>query len=127
MGLNNKKVVRSVEVIFGLILILFGLNGFFQFMGLPEFNEAGGAYIGALFATRYIFPILGLVMLLSGIIFLVGRYVAFGSLILLPMSFNFILFHVFLDWNGWIGAFVVFILNIYLIWTRWDRFKILFR
>jgi len=123
MSLRNKKLILTVQIILGLSLIFFGLNLFFQFFGLPPFNEAGTNYLGALFATGFIFPIMGTVMLLTGILFVLNKCSPLATIILFPISLNIILFHIFLDSSGWITASVIFILNIYLIYVNFDAYK----
>jgi len=123
MTLKNKKVVRTIQIIFGIILIIFGLNGFFQFMGAPQFNEAGMAFLGALFSTGYIFPIMSVIWIISGLLFIINKWSALGAVLIFPFSINLILFHIFLDMASWYIAFVVLILNLYLIYIHWNSYK----
>jgi putative oxidoreductase len=123
MSLKNKKLVRTVQVILGLGLLFFGLNGFFQFAPPPTFNEAGSALLGALFATGYFFPIMAIIWILAGLMFLFNRYSALAALILLPISINILLFHIILDFSGATIGILVFILNIYMLYVHWDNYK----
>jgi len=123
MTFKNKKVVRTVQIVLGLALILFGLNLFFQFMPAIQFNEAGAAYLGALFNTGYIFPIMGIVWILAGLLFVLNRCSPFAAVLIFPISVNLVLFHLFLDFTGWIFALVIFILNIELIYAHWNAYK----
>ena len=126
MFLKNRKVVRTVQIIFGLILVLFGLNIFFQFMPGPQFNEAGTAYLGALFSTGFIFPVMGIVFLASGIMYVVGKFSAFASVLLFPFSINIMLFHLIIDVTGILVGFTIFVLNVYFILIDLEKFKPLF-
>ena len=126
MFLKNKKVVRIIQILFGLTLILFGLNMFFPFMPGPQFNEAGTAYLGALFNTGFIFPVMGIVFLASGIMYVIGKFSAFASVLLFPFSFNIILFHIILDTTGILLGLSIFVLNVYFIIIDLKKFKPLF-
>lgn len=123
MSLRNKKLVRTVQIIFGLMLLLFGLNMFFQFMPALQFNEAGSSFIGALFSTGYIFPIMGIVWILAGLLFVFNKCSPFAAVLVFPITINLILFHMILDSTGWIFAFVILILNLELIFAHWNAYK----
>jgi len=127
MSLRNKKLVRTVQIVFGLLLLLFGLNTFFQFMPAMQFNEAGSSFLGALFATGYIFPIIGIVWIFAGLLFLFNKSSAFAAVLIFPISLNIFLFHIILDFTGWIFGLVIFILNLELIIAHWDSYKTIFK
>ena len=123
MWLKNKVLAKTIHILLGIALIFFGLNMLFQFFAAGEFNEAATAYLSALFAAGYIFPILGILMILAGIAFIFKKGAPLGAIILFPITLNFVLFHIFLDATGWIGAVVIFILNIYIIYIHFDSYK----
>jgi len=123
MSLKNRKFVRTVQVIFGLILIVFGSNVFLEFMPVPEFNEAAGAYLGALFATGYIFPIMAILWILVGLLFIFNKCSPLGAVIIFPISLNILLFHIFLDSTGLTFGLIIFILNIYLLYVHWNSYR----
>ncbi|MCH7568733.1 MAG: hypothetical protein IIA87_04905 [Nanoarchaeota archaeon] len=123
MGLRNRKLVRTIQIIFGLGLIFFGTNMFFQFLASPEFNEAGSAFLGALFATGFIFPIMGTIWILAGLMFLFNKCSALAAIIIFPVSLNILLFHLLLDFTGALMGILVFILNIYLFYVHWNSYK----
>ena len=117
---------KVIQWVFGLVLIFFGLNGFLQFMPSPEFNEVGSAFLGALFSTGYIFPLMSAVWIVIGILFLLNRWSAFGAVVIFPISLNLIFFHLFLDVTGILFGLIVFVLNIYLLWVYRNTYKPLF-
>ena len=123
MGLRSKNFVRTIQIIFGIMLIVFGLNIFFQFMPAPEFNEAASAYLGALFATGYIFPIMAIVWILVGLLFIFNKCSPLGAVIIFPISLNIILFHIFLDFTGWLFGFMILILNLYMLYVHWNAYR----
>ena len=49
------KATLIVRILMGAMLIVFGLNKFLQFMSMPPPAPEMGAFMGALFATGYIF------------------------------------------------------------------------
>jgi len=123
MSLRSKKLVRTVQIIFGIILIVFGLNIFLEFMPALEFNEVASAYLGALFVTGYIFPIMAIVWILVGLLFIFNKCSPLGAVIIFPISLNILLFHIFLDFTGFLFGFIMFILNIYMLYAHWNSYR----
>ena len=126
MNLRNRKLVRTVQIIFGLYLAFFGLIGYFVNMPAPPYNEAGMAFLGALFATGYMFHLMSIVFVLSGFMFILNKWSAFGAVLLAPVTINIVLFHVFLDSAMWWMALIFAALNVYLGVIHWPRYKPMF-
>jgi len=123
MSLRGRGFVRTIQIILGLALLVFGLNVFLQFMPAVEFSEAGGAFAGALFGTEYIFPIIGIVFLLTGLLFTLNKYSALSAILLFPVTLNIILFHIFLDVSTMLFGLIIFILNVYMIRIHWKSYN----
>ena len=118
---------KVVRIIFGIALIIFGLNGFFMFLpGNPQFNEEAMAFLTALFATGYMFHLMSIIFVLSGVMFISNKWSAFGAVLLAPITFNILMFHIFLDFTGFLPALIPIILNIYLGIVHWPRYKPMF-
>lgn len=117
---------RILQITFGLILILFGLNGFFSFLPIPEKQGFAFEFLYTLRQARYIFPVVAIIMTTTGILLLLNRWVNLGLLIQLPVSFNIFAFHLFHDWHGLVAAYIIFGINIFLITRRFKQFKMLF-
>src|SRR5689334_24337948 len=114
------------QMLFGLILILFGMNGFFSFLPIPEKQGFAVEFMHVLHQTHYILPIVATIMTTTGLLLLLNKGENFGLLILLPVSFNIFAFHLFHDLPGLAAASVLFGMNIYLILKRLNQFKPLF-
>ena len=127
MNLRNRKFVRTVQIILGLYLVFVSISGFFQLLPPPEFNEAGSAFLGALFNTGYIFYLMQIIFLFSGLLFIFNKWSAFGTILLAPITVNILAFHVFLDFTGWWMALIFAILNVYLLAIHWPRYKPIFK
>ena len=110
----------------GLTFLVFGLNGFFQFLPMPPHDGAAGAFLGALAATGYVFPLLKGVEVLAGALLLSGRLVPLALTLLAPVIVNIAAFHLFLEPNP---VMVVFLLaaELYLAWTQRAAFRPLFQ
>jgi len=120
------NMIRTVQIIFGLILVLFGLNGFFSFLPLPEKQGFAFEFLHILHQARYIFPVIAIIMTTTGILLFLNRWVAFGLLIQLPISFNIFAFHLLHDSQGLLPACIIFSLNSFLILCDFRKFKTFF-
>ena len=61
------KGVVIARVFLGLAFVVFGLNGFLQFIPMPAPPEKAGAFLGALAATGYMFPLIKGTELFAGL------------------------------------------------------------
>ncbi len=112
--------------VLGLAMLVFGANKFLHFMPNPELPAEAGAFMGALDASGYIFPILGAAYLIAGLCLVLNKAVPFALLVLVPISINIVAFHLVYAPAGILFAAIVAVLNILLVYANWDRFKSLF-
>ena len=118
----NKRVVQVIRIIFGIMLIILGS---FSFMNLPipDYPAQAKAFLVALSNTGYINYTMGVIFIIVGLMFISGSYVALAALLLAPITVNIILFHLLLDVKSIILGLVVFLLNIFIACTVWDKYK----
>jgi hypothetical protein len=111
----------------GLAMLIFGANKFLNFMPPPENMPAdAGAFMGALADSGYIMPTLGIVYIIAGLLLVINKAVPFALILLVPVSFNIVAFHLRYDPDGVLFAAIIALLNLFLIITNWSRFKSLF-
>lgn len=120
-----KKLIPVVRIIFGILLAVLGS---FSFMNLPipNYPDKAKAFMVALSNTGYINYVIGIVFMIVGVMFIFGRFLALGALLLAPISFNIILFHVFLDISSIPLGLLVALLNGFIAYTQRDKYKQLF-
>ncbi len=130
MDFRNRKLVRTIQILTGIFLLFFGVVGYIpalmQALPPPQYNEAALAFLGALFATGYMNHVMALVFILSALMFIFDKWSAFGAVLLAPISFNILLFHLFLDFTGFWFALVIMAPNAYLLAVHWPKYKPLF-
>lgn len=110
--MNLYKILRTL---FGLILLLTGLNLIFQFAPIPEMAEPAMNFMVAIAAAKYVLPVSGLLCLAGGAAFVMNKYVALGALLILPFTFHIAAFHLTLDPATGLGSYVFFLLNLYML------------
>ncbi len=119
---NSKTVLR---IIFSIFLLFFGLNGLLQFAPMPEVGPEAGAFFGALASTKIFFPIIGIVEIVTGALLLLNRAVPLALVIIFPILFCAVLFHISLNPEGLLFALVGFVLNSILLFLFKEKYATL--
>lgn len=129
MKTPGNPIVRYLPVVarflLGLPLVVFGLNLFLNFIPQPEtpMLENALAFAGALAASGYMMPLIGLTQLFTGLCLLANRFVPLALVVFFPFMVNSIAFHVFLEPTGLPMAGVFLALNLYLAWTCREAYR----
>ena len=119
--------VIIARVLLGLIYFVFGLNFFIPFLpAQPAPTGLVASFTGGLFQSGYFFQFLKGIEVILGIALLAGWFVPLALVILMPITINILLFHVFLAPEGSAVGIVILILEIYLAWAYRDYFRPLF-
>ena len=120
-------IAMIARYLLGLAMLVFGANKFFNFMPQPELPADALAFMGQLMNSGYILPTLGVIYLLAGLLLVINKAVPFALIILVPVSFNIVAFHLKFAPEGVLFAAVVAVLNLFLIYSNWNEFKSLFK
>jgi uncharacterized membrane protein YphA (DoxX/SURF4 family) len=120
-----KIATLIARIILGLIFLVFGLNGFLQFLPQPAMPQEAISFFGGLAATGYMLPLLFGTQIVGGALMLVGS-VPLGLVILAPIIVNIVAFHVFLTPGGLPLAIVVSALAVFLAWRHQGSYGPLF-
>lgn len=108
------KLDMAAQALLGIIFFVFGLNGFLNFLPMPELGEQAGKFMGGLGGSGYFFPALKLVEVTAGLALLVRLFAPLALLLLAPVVVQILLFHVFLEPGGLPLAIVITLLEAYL-------------
>ena len=105
-----KIVTLIARILLGLIFVVFGLNGFLNFLSMgPMPTGLAGQFMGALIVSHYYWVIAAL-QVVGGALLLVNRFVPLALVLLGPVIVNIICYHVFLNPSGALPAAVVTVL-----------------
>jgi putative oxidoreductase len=110
----------------GVIFLVFGLNGFLHFIPLPPPGGIAGQFMGALYASHYLWVIFAF-QLVAGVLLLINRYVPFAVAVLAPVIVNILSFHALMAPSGLPLALVVTVLWALIFVDVWPAFAGLFQ
>jgi len=94
------KATLIVRSLVGLIFVVFGLNGFLNFLPMPAPAPAAGKFYMALMATGYFLPLLKITEIVAGTMLLSNKLPALGIILLAPIIVQIFFFHAVLDPAG---------------------------
>jgi putative oxidoreductase len=121
-----KILTLIARILLGLICVVFGLNGFLNFLSMgPMPTGLAGQFIGALAASHY-FWVVSAVQIAGGALLLVNRFVPLALVLLGPIIVNIISYHVFLNHIGAGPAVVVTVLWLILFYGNRQHFSGIF-
>ena len=107
------------RLLMGLPLIVFGLNGFLNFIPQPEtpLPEGAAAFARALMNSGYMMQLIGATQLIVGVLLVLNRFVPLALALFAPFIVNSIAFHIFLEHSGLPMAAIFLALEVYLAWV----------
>ena len=76
----NKMIIFIIRILFGLMLIALGSFSFMNFP-IPDYPGPAKAFLVAIADTGYLNYTIGIIFILAGLMFVLGRYVALGALL----------------------------------------------
>lgn len=120
-----RRLPAIVRTVLGLGFVIFGLNGFLNFLPAPTTPppESAMAFAGALFKTGYMFPLIKGTELAVGLLLVANRFVPLALVLLAPVLVNIIAFHAFLSPDGFAIPLVLVALELYLAWSYRDAYR----
>src|SRR5882762_7301642 len=105
-----KIAALIARLLLGLIMVVFGLNGFLNFLSMgPMPTGLAGQFIGALFQSHFYY-VVAAVQIIGGLLLLVNRFVPLALVLLGAVIANIFFYHLFMNLAGMPLAIVVIVL-----------------
>ncbi len=86
-----KIAALIARILIGLVFLAFGLDKFFHFIPAQMPPGVAGQFAGILFSTRYLL-IIGAIEAVTGLLFLLNRYVPLALTLVGPVIVNILIF-----------------------------------
>ena len=118
----NAKVAMVIRIIFGLTMVIFGLNKFLRFIPTPPLEGTAGELVN-IYVTSGFMKLIGGLEVLGGLSLLVNKFVPLSLTILIAIMFNAVVFHTLHAPGGLMNAAVALILGLLLVYHNKSRFS----
>ncbi|OYQ37230.1 DoxX family protein [Flavobacterium cyanobacteriorum] len=120
----KKKILFVVSLIFGLMFINAGLNKFFNYMPMPDdMPESMLKLMDAFMQITWLMPLVGIVEIVGGVLFITNRYRALGAVIILPVMIGILLTNIFSEPSGLPISGTLFIINIWAMYENREKYR----
>jgi putative oxidoreductase len=120
-----KYFILTCRILLGLLFFIFGLNNILHFMKMAPMPGDAGVWMGIMAAHGWM-TFVGTIMVVSGVLLLVGRFVPLALVLLAPVLVNILLFHALLSPHGFIPGVIATLLEIILLIAYHRSFMPLF-
>jgi putative oxidoreductase len=115
-----ERIQTIARITLGLILIVFGANGFGNFLDLDMPSQAAQVYESIGYLVMYV----KMFEILIGLALVFNVFVPLALIILTPISLNILLFHVGTGFfSGILPGLLVALLNAFLLYAYFDFYK----
>ncbi len=96
----KQKLELGARIIFGLGFLIFGINGFLNFMPVPPMSPEAGALLGAFAKTGYFFPMIKIIEIIVGVLLLTNFFAPLAVVVITPVLVGITTIHLFLNPAG---------------------------
>ncbi len=118
----NSKVFMILRVLLGIFVLVFGFNKFLHFIPMEAPTGDAAIYFGALMNSKTLI-LVAIVEIVAGLALILDKFGALLALILMSVSVNAVLFHTTLAPSDSVGAIVLLILNILVLYGYKGKYK----
>lgn len=110
------KILFVFSLLFGLMFINAGLDKFFHYMPMPEnMPEKLAKVFKAFMDIGWLMPLVGIIEILGGVLFIFPKTRALGALIILPVMMGILLTNTVTEPSGLPIALVLLAINLWVI------------
>jgi putative oxidoreductase len=110
-----KIVAHIARVLLGLVFLVFGLNGFVQFIPGQLPPGLAGQFLGAMMMSHFFIPVAAL-MVVGSVLLLCNVYVPLALLLVAPILVNILLFHISMNPSGIVPGLVLSVCWVVVAW-----------
>lgn len=118
-----KKIVMITAVIYGLMMLVFGLNKLFPFLPMPAPTPEEMKLFGAFITLKWVLPLVAVTEIIGGILLIIPRTRPLGAIVLLPVMIGIILHHAVHAPGTMLMPLVLFGINIAVIIVYYNCYR----
>lgn len=121
-----KIAIIIVRTLVGLMFIFASVSYFLFTAPPPEFSGDTKTFMDGIAASKYILPVSKVFELLAGLMFVSGRFVALGVILIFPIALNILLINAIHMPSGLPIAIPLFLGILFLAYTEREKYAPLF-
>ncbi len=122
------KIVKTILcALFGLMFINAGLDKFLHYMPMPEMRPEDLKIYEAMGTLVWLMPLVGFIEFFGGAFFIFPKTRALGAIVILPIMVGIILHNAVFMPSGLAIAGPFFLINIWMIFDNWEKYKPMFQ
>ncbi|MEO6548450.1 MAG: DoxX family membrane protein [Ferruginibacter sp.] len=119
----KKKVLFVASLLFGLMFINAGLNKFFNYMPIPkDMPDSLVKVMTAIMEIKWLFPLVGIMEIVGGLLFIPNKTRALGAIIILPIMIGVLLTNIINAPSGLPIALVLLAINIWVLIENREKY-----
>lgn len=118
----RNRILSTLAILFGLMMINSGLNKFFNYMPIPEVSPEMMKILMAFLTLKWVFPLVGIVETAGGILMIIPRFRALGAIVILPITTGILIHHIVHDISGIAIGLILFLINVWVIIESKQRY-----
>jgi putative oxidoreductase len=115
-----KIATLIINILVGLVFVVFGLNGFLHFIPMPPMTGDPATFIGVIASTGFL-QVVKILEIIIGACILIGFQRPLMYVLLMPIVISILLFELLIAKQPGIGV-LLFALNAYLLYTNRERY-----
>lgn len=122
------KIIKFIIcLLFGLMFLNAGLDKFLHYNPTPKFTEQQIKLYAAFGEIGWLLPLVGVVEIIGGILFIFPKTRALGAIVILPVMTGIVLHNVYRDPSstGIAISMILFLINIWIIFDNGKKYKAL--
>src|SRR5574341_588928 len=125
MNFRNKYLLITIRTLFGLVLIFSGVTGFLAGSSMEGVPQEMAEATKVLWNTG-IFQMIKTTEIVAGLMLLTGFLPALAAIFVAPIAVGIVVVNSMIAPNFIISGVIVCLLNAYLGYAYWDKYKALF-
>ncbi len=119
----KKKILFVISLLFGLMFINGGLNKFLNYIPVPDdMPEAMVKLTEALMSINWLMPLVAVVEIVGGILFIIPKFRALGAVVIFPIMVGIVLTHTINEPSGFPMALVLLLINLWVIFENREKY-----
>src|SRR5262245_31025246 len=119
----QRIVTAIVRILLGFLFLVFGLNGFLDFMPQPrDMPQEIMTVMGALVKAGYM-TVVSAAEVLIAVLLLTNRLVPLALTLLAPIIVGILTFHIFMAPATIVPGIIVTVMELYLVWAYRGAFR----